>query len=283
MMKFGIPAIVVMLIAISAGQITLDDHWRLLFNGKDFTGWDKYIGPRYDSIRKEFSGAPIGLNTDPNLVFSVVKDGNEGVIRISGENFGGISTTESFKNYHLHLQFKWGTAKWHPKKDSKRDSGVLYHAVGPHGADANSWMRSQELQVQEGDCGDYWGVAGGVFDVPSVLAGDSDHRYDPRGELLTFRAGGPVGRRCIKRQDAEKPWGEWNTIDLYCFGDTSVHVINQVPVMVLYRSRQRDGDAERPLASGKIQIQSEGAEIFYRDIRISPISMIPDHILRPAE
>jgi len=31
-----------------------------------------------------------------------------------------------------------------------------------------------------------------------------------------------------------------------------------------------------PLTAGKSQIQSEGAEIFYRDIRLKPINKLPD-------
>ena len=46
--------------------------------------------------------------------------------------------------------------------ERKKDSGLLYFAVGNHGADYGAWMRSQEFQIQEGDCGDYWGVAGGM-------------------------------------------------------------------------------------------------------------------------
>jgi hypothetical protein len=258
----------------------LQNSWRPLFNGKDLTGWDTYVGPEYDSAKKDFAGAPIGLNRDPNQVFRVLKVDGKEAIRISGENFGGISTTESFENYHLHLEFRWGKSKWHPRKTGKRDSGVLYHAVGPHGADGNFWMRSQEFQVQEEDCGDYWGVAGGVFDVPVVASGDKSYRYDPAGTLTTFREGSEAGRHCIRSRNAEKPWGQWNAIDIYCMGDTSVHAVNGETVMVLYDSRQREGDKETPLTKGKIQIQSEGAEVFYRDIRIRPIAKIPDEMLR---
>jgi hypothetical protein len=49
--------------------------------------------------------------------------------------------------------------------------------------------------------------------------------------------------------------------------------------MILYKSRQSDGSAETPLKKGKIQIQSEGAEVFYRNIEITPIDVIPDPIL----
>lgn len=81
---------------------------------------------------------PIGLNIDPSKVFSVVKMDDENVIRISGENFGGISTIREFENYHLQLQFRWGQLKWPSRKNAKKDSGLMYHAVGPHGADGGN-------------------------------------------------------------------------------------------------------------------------------------------------
>src|SRR5688572_32807255 len=88
---------------------------RSIFNGKDLTGWDVYIGPLYDSVKGDFTGDPIGLNKDPNSVFSVVKEDGKPAIRISGENFGGLSTQQEFSNYHLRLEFKWGKLKWGPK------------------------------------------------------------------------------------------------------------------------------------------------------------------------
>src|SRR5688572_3606276 len=100
-----------------------------LFNGKNLDGWDTYVGPTYDSVKKEFSGEPAGLNKDPLGVFTVVKEDGKPAIRVSGENFGGLSTQKEFGNYHLRLEFKWGKLKWAPKKNAKRDSGLLYHAV----------------------------------------------------------------------------------------------------------------------------------------------------------
>lgn len=252
---------------------------KLLFNGKDLSGWDTYVGPVYDTIQKKFDGNPIGLNHDPDKIFTVVKENGKPALRISGEKFGGISTQQSFENYHLRLEFKWGKLKWHPKRNAKRDSGLLYHAVGPHGADGGFWMRSQEFQIQEGDCGDYWGVAGGIADVPAVQESEKRFVYTPGSTLLTFSEQGPNGRNCIKNPDAEKPSGEWNVIDLYCFGDTSVHVVNGKVTMVLYRLRQTEGDREMPLTSGKIQLQSEGAELFYRNLVLDEISAIPQKLL----
>jgi hypothetical protein len=250
-----------------------------LFNGKDLSGWDIYIGPPFDTVQNKFTGTPLGLNNDPLKVFSVVVEDGKPAIRVSGERFGGISTTGSYKNYHLRLEFKWGKLKWHPKRNAKRDSGLLYHAVGTHGADGGFWLRSQEFQIQEGDCGDYWGVAGGIADVPAVRQGENKFVYTPGSPLLAFSEKGPNGRNCIKNPDGEKPYGQWNVIDLYCLEGTSVHVVNDKVTMILYNSRQSEGDKEVKLTEGKIQLQSEGAELFYRNLWVEEIKAIPKELL----
>ncbi len=251
-----------------------------LFNGKDLAGWDTYIGPPLDDAGKMLSTTPVGLNNDPHHVFTIVQQDGEKVIRISGENWGAISTKKEYANFHLQLQFKWGTLTWGQKKGKPKDSGLLYFSVGDYGADYGAWMRSQEFQVEEGNCGDYWGVAGGMEDIPAVQRADSQYVYNPTGEVYTFSANSKVGRHCIKNGDAEKPAGEWNTLDLYCFGDTSVHVINGQVMMVLYHSAQLDNGRVLPLTTGKLQIQSEGAEVFYKHITIAPLQGMPAALLQ---
>ena len=251
-----------------------------LFNGKDLNGWDTYVASRYDTMLKKRVGKPLGLNNDSLKIFSVADVDGKPALRISGERFGGISTQREFQNYHLSLEFKWGTKRWAPRHDKKRDSGVLYHAVGPHGVDAGSWMRSQEYQVQEGDCGDYWGIDGAGFDIPAVQKDEKTFIYDPQGKLLSFSKTSPAGRRCIKNPDNEKPTGEWNRIEIYCLGDTAVHLINGKVNMVLFNSRQPIDGKDAPLSKGKIQIQSEGAEVYYRNISVRPISKLPKSLLK---
>ena len=269
----------VLLLAVLFAACEKKENSSPIFNGKDLSGWDTYLGPSFDTIQGKRDSIPFGLNNDPLKVFSVVQEDGQAALRVSGERYGGISTTSEFANYHLKLEFKWGTKKWGPWPDKKRDSGILYHAVGPHAADFAFWMRSQEFQIQEGDCGDYWGVAGGVFDIPSKNLDSTNFIYDPAGTVRTFSQSGPNGRHCIKNPDTENPSGEWNVLELYCFGDTAVHVVNGSVCMILYKSRQADGTTERTLNKGKIQIQSEGAEVFYRNIQVTPIDAIPDPIL----
>ena len=257
-----------------------NNKWVTLFNGKNLNGWDTYLGPPLDSNGNKLSEVPIGLNIDPNNVFTIVEQNGEKIIRISGEDWGGISTRNEYANFRFQLMFKWGKPTWKSKKNKKRDSGLLYFAIGKHGADYGAWMRSQEFQIEETNSGDYWGVAGGMQDIPAIKRSETEYVYDPNGELYTFSANSKIGRHCIKKEDAENPSGEWNTLDLYCFGDTSVHVINGKVMMVLYHSSQLENDKAIPLTKGKFQIQSEGAEVFYKQIRYQPINAIPAELLK---
>jgi hypothetical protein len=266
-------SILVLLLATACSEKPRD-----IFNGKDLDGWETWLGPEFSEETNGFTGTTPGINSDADNVFTIAEVDGEPAIRISGKHFGGISTLEEFHNYHLTLEFKWGQAKYAPKDSAVRDSGLLYHAVGAHGADYGFWMRSQEFQIQEGDCGDYWGVAGGIFDVP-VIEQEGRVTYSSTGKLIEFSEKGPHGRHAIKNPDAEKPSGQWNVLDLYCMGDTAVHVVNGKVNMVLYRSRQAQGDGAIPLKAGKIQLQSEGAEVFYRNIRVEKIKALPARLL----
>jgi Domain of Unknown Function (DUF1080) len=273
---------IILLLALSFvgfGFIFQTGRWEPLFNGKDLTGWDTYIGPDLNDSGKFISTQPLGLNNDPRHVFTIVKMDGENAIRISGENWGAISTVRAYADYHLQLQFKWGAISWGQKRNKKKDSGLLYHSVGKYGADYGAWMRSQEFQIEEGNCGDYWGVAGGMADMPVVKKSETEYVYNPQGIFVTFKEGTKQGRHCIKGSDAEKPSGEWNIVDLYCHGDTSIHMINGKVMMILYHEKQLENLQELPLTKGKIQIQSEGAEVFYRKIQIEPIDQLPADLL----
>ncbi len=166
--KWIIPLLIVAMLDVNFSKPFQKDDWKPLFNSKDLSGCDTYLGPPLDDAGKKLSDTPVGLNKDPNHIFSVVNDDGEKVIRISGENWGGISTKKEYENFHLQLMFKWGSLTWGQKKNKKKDSGLLYFVVGRHGADYGAWMRSQEFQIEEGNCSDYWGVAGGMADIQAI-------------------------------------------------------------------------------------------------------------------
>ena len=157
--------IIISISPASAQKALKAGSWQSLFNGKDLTGWETYLDAPFQNDKAAPKAEPIGLNKDPNHVFSIVEIDGKPAIRVSGETFGGINTRTDFENYHLRLEFKWGKQKWPPKLDQPRDSGLLYHSVGAHGTPM-LWMESFEFQIQEGDCGDYWGVMNVLTDIP---------------------------------------------------------------------------------------------------------------------
>ena len=277
--KFSLTVLLCAVVAAFA-PFSSKEHWKSLFNGKDLSGWDTYIGPDLDNNGKPITDVPVGLNNDPRHVFTIVPDNGENVIRVSGQNWGAIITKSEFENYHLQLQFKWGDLSWGQKKGKKKDSGLLYHSVGKYGADYGAWMRAQEFQIEEGNTGDYWGCAGGEADIPADKKSETDYVYDPRGTLLRFSQESKQSRHCIKQGDAENASGQWNTLDLYCHGDTSIHVVNGKVMMVLYHNQQSENGQDLPLTKGRIQLQSEGAELFYKNIRIQRINSLPDSLTK---
>lgn len=196
-----------------------------LFNGKDLAGW--YTFTRH----ADKSADPYA---DPKGVFKV----EDGVIHISGEEFGCLTTKQEYGNYRLSLEVKWGAKKWPPRDGEKtpRDSGILMHCVGPD----KVWTKSIECQIQERDFGDFYLVGGTTIDV--------------NGKTEKGRA--------VRTTDAEKPLGEWNVVEVICDGDTITNIVNGVVV---------NKATKASVARGKIVLQSEGAEVFYRNITITPL------------
>ena len=264
--------------SVHAQSIPLTDRWQLLFNGKDLSGWETYLDRPYAKDSQSEKAPALGLNNDPNHVFSVTNVDGRPALRISGETFGGINTLAEFGNYHLRLEFKWGTLKWPPKLDRPRDSGLLYHSVGQHGTPM-LWMESFEYQVQEGDCGDYWGVMNVLADIPARKNDQGKYIYQSGATPVTFQDQTPNGRSCLKNPDSEKPSGQWNVLDLYCLGDTCLHVLNGKVNLMLTHARHVVNGQTVPLTKGKIQLQSEGAEVFYRNIQIRRIGQLPAELL----
>jgi hypothetical protein len=263
------------LVLLLPASVAAGETWMPLFNGKDLDGWDTWLG-------KPHKGKDIvGLNKDPSNVYMVVEADGQPAIRISGEIWGALTSKKEYENYHLKADFKWGEKKWPPRDKTVRDSGLLYHCVGKHGAANTYWMRSQECQIQEKDCGDYWSVAGAIVDVEGERKdGKGPVIYKKGGYKYTVPSKQSGGNRIVKNPDNEKPTGQWNTIELLTVGQTSVHIVNGKVVMVLTGSRHPVDGKEEPLTKGKIQLQAEGAEVFYRNIAVRPLSKIPDEHLR---
>ena len=95
--------------------------------------------PQSDNYNK---GTPLGSNNDPKKVFTVIEEEGTPVLKITGEIYGGLTTLKEYGDYHYSFEVKFGEKKWAPRLDRARDSGLLYHCTGKHGAFLNVWMRS---------------------------------------------------------------------------------------------------------------------------------------------
>ncbi|WP_276504617.1 3-keto-disaccharide hydrolase [Terrimonas pollutisoli] len=205
-----------------ASKSTAQD-FKPLFNGKDISGWHTFLKTK-------------GKSNDPDTVFSV----QDGLLKITGKEFGYIVTEKSFDNFHLVVEFKWGEKKYPPRVDKVRDNGICYYVVPTD----RVWPRSVECQIQEGDCGDFWLIDSVTAVVDGVQQGPTKNT------------------RVIKKKDNEKPSGEWNRVEVIANKGKCTHIVNGVIV------NEATGAS---LRSGRILIQSEGAEIYYRKIDIKEL------------
>ena len=221
---------------------------------------------------------PIGYNKNVGDVFTVSLAYNEPVLRISGEIYGCVFTKREFENYHLTMKVKWGNKKWEPRLDKLKDSGLLYHSIGECGKDYwRSWMLSQEYQIMEGHMGDHWGFSNTAIDIRAFIPEGIMNAVAGEGQpFLPVGAGTGLDGFCLRNADYESPEGEWTTLELICFDDKSIRIVNGHVVMVLRNSRYVSDGESTPLTRGKIQLQSEAAEVFFRDIRIKSINEIPE-------
>ena len=274
-------------LALLSFSVLADEKWQVLLD-KDLSHWDTYISfkhqKHYDgSIPTDSRGnviQPIGLNTgNAELgIFTTMQQGKELLLKVSGEYYGAVTTKQEYQNYHLKLMFRWGNRKWVPRLNKLKDSGILYHAIGEHGQEHfRSWMISQEFQIMQGHIGDYWNQVTTAIDVRAFLP---EYIMNPiADETQPFL---PVGNGentkgfVLRKENHELAHGKWNTLELITYNGKSLHIVNGHVVMILQKSRNVINGSATALNKGKIQLQSEAAEIFYKNILIKPITQLED-------
>lgn len=273
--------------AAGAQRLTLTDLPRAtgkptaLFNGRDLEGWEPWLGYADPSITYQAKpgATPIGTSRDTRDDFAVRTVDGAPAIWVKGETWGSLVHGADLRDYHLRLQFKWGARTWAPRETQPRNNGLLYHSHGAPGEVFGTWRPSSEFEIMTGS-------TGMIVAVGPQLRGRTNVAFDPSliAPHLRFRAGGreidivngtPTWN-VEAATDAERPVGEWNTLDLYVVGDRAVHVVNGVPVAEVRDLATIAPDGSRqPLTHGKIQLQSEGAETWFRAITVEPIKTLP--------
>ena len=156
----------------------------------------------------------------------------DGTLVCKGRPIGYLRTTDDFTNYVLKLEWKLDPAL------GAGNSGVLLRMVG----EDKVWPKSIEAQLQSENAGDFWNIDKFQMEV------DADRTE---------------GRRTKKLQPTnEKPLGGWNEYEITVdHGTVTLRVNGQVQNVAT-------GCAEVP---GKICLQSEGAAIIFRDIKLKPL------------
>lgn len=237
----------------------------VLFNGRDFTGLTCWL-------------QKTGLEK-PGKVYGVT----DGLLHISGEGLGYVRTNDKYRNYHLSLEFRWGTQRTNVSK-YVRNSGVLLHGSGMDGGSANgAWMASIEVQLAQGCEGDIIVIGGkdqrgervettvtgkmkrGADGRPRWNAAEgTETRYSGRqfwwsqheegfAELLDTRG----------RHDVASPYGEWTKVECVCWEKTITVKVNGQTVNQVYDVRP---------AAGHILLENEQYEIFFRSIELQPVA-----------
>lgn len=238
-----------------------------LFNGEDLDGFTTWLR---DTERE-----------DPRGVFSV----QDGLIRISGDGFGYLATEESFRNFHLILEYRWGDQAGLDRKEragKALDSGVFLRASGPDGNSHDgdgAFMAAIECNIFQGATGDFLLIRGDDADgnliapeatVEAAPESDADGFpfWQPGGALRTLKTWGRVNWRHKSQawkdvrdfrgaNDVEKSPGQWNKVECVCIdGDITV-ILNGVTVNRIFAASPREG---------RILLQCEGSEIFFRDL-----------------
>jgi hypothetical protein len=232
-----------------------------LFNGRDLTGlyaWVKGSG-----------------REDPKGVFTV----HDGMIHVSGEEHGYIATEKPYRDYRLVVEYKWGPRTYGAKY--VRNSGILLHATGPDGNRGGVWMNSIEVQLAQGCVGDLIVIRGqdeasqanpATITSDTVLGPDKRTRWQKggtptkySGKQFWWSLHDPDFKELIDtrgKNDVESPLGEWTRVECICHGNRITVVVNGTTVNECY---------DVVPSAGKILLQSEGFEIFFRKFELHPL------------
>jgi hypothetical protein len=245
------------------------DGWVSLLNGYDLTGW-------YSMLEK--SGKDVAQQRKIVLMEQEMLHilGNE--VTAEPMETGYLATHQEFENVHIRVEYKWGVKRFPPQTEAKRDNGILYGLVG---ADI-VWPTCVECQIEEDDVGDFYLVNG----VRGVQPPHGDGLFEQAPGLDGWPRSGigtqtkhrdaalePTPGRKVKDGNFENLDG-WNVVEVIWQGDRAAHLVNGRIVNVVSMLQQPDPNNSGkfiPLTRGKIAIEIEFAEIWFRRIEVKSL------------
>jgi hypothetical protein len=250
------------------------DGWVSLLNGRDLTGW-------YTMLQKSGKGfaESHGMVTIEEEMLHIMGN-EEGVVPAEP---GYIATNQEFENVHIRVEYKWGMKRHAPRYTPKRDNGLLYGLVGQD----KVWPTCVECQIEEGDVGDFFmvGTRGvqanhiyGLFGegINPLTGWPKSTGSDPRPSAapVSTPSADPANTRFIKDGNFEL-LDQWNTVEVMWQGDKASHIVNGRTVNVATGIQQPDPQNPGmfiPLTRGKIAIEIEFAEIWFRKIEVRSLA-----------
>lgn len=185
---------------------------------------------------------------DPKVPASDVWSVRDGILICKGDPLGYLYTKAEYTSFKIVVEWRWapGAAA---KLGKTPNSGVLMRVNGepkPKGV-----PRAYEAQLQAGNAGDLYGFWGMPLDGPA------ERKREAKGHELL---GDMNGVR--KTEGAEHAEGEWNTYEITLDGTSLVVFVN---------GKKVNEATAANVMPGHIALQSEGGEIHFRRVELTPI------------
>lgn len=178
---------------------------------------------------------------DPEVPMEDVWSVRDGLLICKGEPTGYLYTAQEFTSFELVVEWRWAPGT------EPGNSGVLMRING----EPRAIPRAFEAQLMNGNAGDLYGFHGmKLTGAEERLKGGEAH------ELL----GDFVGVDKIKAN--ENPPGEWNRYEITLDGPNLTVSVN---------GEQLNEAGECDVLSGPIGLQSEGGEVQFRKVEITPL------------
>ncbi|MCC7051894.1 MAG: DUF1080 domain-containing protein [Gemmatimonadaceae bacterium] len=169
----------------------------------------------------------------------------DGMIVVAGEPRGHLITDAVHRNYRLEVEYRF--------TGTPGNAGVLVHASTPRALYA-MFPKSIEVQMESGNAGDFWCI------VEDITVPDMERRRGPRAEWGITEGKGRRIRHLVDGR--EHAVGEWNRIVIEASGRAITVWVNGTLV-----NRGTRATADR----GQIALQSEGAPLEIRSVRLTPM------------
>jgi hypothetical protein len=176
---------------------------------------------------------------EPNVPLDSVWSVEDGLLIGKGETLGYIHTLADFTSFELVVEWRWAPGT------EPGNSGVLMRING----EPKAIPRAYEAQLKSGDAGElyaFWGLS--LSGAPERMHQTPDHEL--LGDLTGVRKGN------------ENPPGEWNRYEIRFDG----------PSLVVHVNGEKLNEATgADVLAGQIGFQSEGGEIHFRKVELTPV------------